>query len=131
MPQIRGRALCATSLAVVFALSACGGDSSEPTVNNPPVIAQISDTTTALGDTLRLRAAAEDPDGDAILYRLTVVLSLEEVRIGYHPRAGIDGTTGDFWFAARRDDHPARGFKITATDPSGARDSTRFDVAVP
>lgn len=122
-------ALCC--LGVALLLTACSEDGSSPRLNHRPVILQLPDTTSSLGDTLRLRAEAADSDGDAVQYRLTVVLNLEEVRIGYHPRAGIDGATGDFWFAPKVDDRPTRGFKITATDPFGGRDSTRFEVLVP
>lgn len=103
----------------------------EPSMNLPPTIATLPDTSIAVGDTLWTRVEATDPDGDEISYQLTVFLTLEELRDGYRAQAGMNGAKEEFWFVPKRSDRPQRRFKITATDTSGGRDSTTFTVEVP
>ena len=115
-------------------VAACGDDGSgpaAPSANNSPAMAQLPDTVVSIGDTLRLRAVAVDADGDEVRYQLTVFLSLEEIRAGYRAQVGMNGTTGEFWFAPKFGDRPRREFEIAATDDFGGRDSTGFVVAVP
>lgn len=70
----------------------------EPSMNLPPTIATLPDTSIAVGDTLWTRVEATDPEGDEIGYQLTVFLTLEELRDGYRAQAGMNGANEEFWF---------------------------------
>lgn len=127
------RCRCAVPLFIAGVLAAgCGDGTTEPRspVNQPPRIRAQADTSVAIGDTLRLRASATDPEGDRLTYRATVLMSMEEWVDGYRPNAGIDTLTGRFWFSGTERDMPAREFIFDVFDARGGRDSTGFSIAV-
>ena len=99
-------------------------DSDSP--NHPPVLEAHPDTSVIIGDTLRLKASATDPDGDDIKYYLTVILRDTSDTAA----AFIDSLTGDFWFAPTVNDLPNRSMMFTAVDEHGRGMLTLFDVAV-
>jgi len=112
-------------------LTGCGGkdEPTQPIPNSAPVLSLQADTTGAPGDTLRLRAHAEDPDGDVVSYSLAVIVTWVEIRSGYRASAGVDSATGAFWFRPGSWDVPRRSFLFIADDGRGGRDSTGFVVS--
>jgi hypothetical protein len=102
----------------------------EPSDNDPPEMAAVRDTTVALGDTLGIFVSAIDPDGDDITYRLTVVVTFEELQQGYRADASLNAQTGYFWFRPGEDDVPSRGFRFTAEDGNGGEDTEGMTVNV-
>lgn len=98
--------------------------------NNRPVMTELADTSAAVGDTLRLRATAEDADGDSLRYSLTVFISWNELDPDLFPSAGIDSRTGDLWFAPTPQDAPSRTLLVTVDDGKQGRDSTHFEVTI-
>lgn len=63
----------------------------------------VRDTTAVVGDSLRIQAAASDPDGDVLHYR--AVVALTEWR-RYFPLTRFNRTTGVFVFVPQRRDGP-------------------------
>ena len=112
------------------ALGGCGGEDSpvQPTANHPPVLQSQADTAGVRGDTLRLVAAATDPDGDAVSLDFAVIVTLHELQDGYRCHAGINRATGQFWFVPESLDVPSRGFRFMASDGRGGADTTSFQV---
>ena len=99
--------------------------------NHLPVIQQQSDTSAAIGDTLRLLAIAHDDEGDSLIYYLATVLSWTEIKGGYRCNADIDHVTGQFYFIPKIEDRPERSFYFIVRDVVGGSDSTLFSVFVP
>lgn len=119
------------AILVIAALMGCGDDAESPVSppkGNAPVLAFQSDTTVAYGDTLRLNASATDPDGDSLAFSMAVLVSLSEIRTGYFARAGMDASTGAFWFLPGPRDVPDRSFQFTVTDETGLTDTSIFKV---
>jgi hypothetical protein len=123
--------LCAACLAGI----GCENDGSGYSVldnplgdfNRAPVIQEQPDTSVALGDTLRLQAAAYDPDGDEITYRIVVYV---ETIYGPLPDIEFNSSSGRFWFAPAFTDLPSRSFEFFARDGRGGESSTKFAVDV-
>lgn len=95
--------------------------------SNPPVLADLQDTTITVGSTLHLTASASDRDGDPISYHLTIMIR------GIHdplPDAHIDSDTGEFVFQPTASDRPNRDFVVRARDGRGGEDATSFTVIV-
>lgn len=115
---------------VTVLLAGCGDDGTSPTPNTAPRIAAQGDTAVAVGDTLRLRASAEDDDGDALTFGVSIVISLDELEKGYFPDGGIDDVTGDFRFSPVDADRPGRDISFTVRDGRGGVDETEFHVRV-
>ena len=128
-----GRRVWLAVLTLLSAIYGCGGgDSTAPPPGNvPPAITAQPDTTCAVGDTLFLQASAEDPDGDALYYSATIVVTMEELWHGYLPTGGINEETGRFWFRASHNDSPRRRVLFVVDDRRGGRDTTAFVVGVP
>jgi Bacterial Ig domain len=118
---------------VIAALMGCSDDAASPISppkGNAPILAFQSDTTIAYADTLRLNASATDPDGDPLTFSMAVIVSLSEIRTGYFARAGMDASTGAFWFLPGPRDVPDRSFQFTVTDGTGLTDTSTFKVTV-
>ena len=121
----------AVAILVVAGLMGCSDDAdnpSSPEPGNAPTLALQSDTTIAYGDTLRLNASATDPDGGPVTFSMAVLVSLSEIRTGYFARAGMNASTGAFWFLPGPRDVPDRSFEFTATDGTGLTDDLIFKV---
>ena len=125
------------ALAAILGLFTCSAACSDgsasrdpvsPPANDPPILDAQPDTTGAVGDTLRLTARATDPDGDDILYGLTVIVSLAEIELGYAADISIDGATGEMWFVPSTDDRPSRSFRFRAFDGNGGEAEQPFTV---
>jgi hypothetical protein len=112
-------------------LLACGDDD-EPGMpsNHSPIIQAQADTSTAIGDTLRIRAVADDADGDPLSYGVVASLTMQEILMGYRPNAEIDHDTGDFRFISQLADQPNRAFMFRVLDGRGGADSTQFTITV-
>jgi len=95
----------------------------------PPIISAQRDTSVAVGDTLRLQAHANDPDGDSVAFYATAILRDASER-DYVAEVHINRETGDFLFVPRFQDMPARTIMFTAVDARGYSASTLFDVSV-
>lgn len=114
---------------------ACGGDETlqppvaPPGPNHAPTITAIPDTSMILGDTLRVRVQASDPDGDPLEYQVTPLLR-DATEAGYVADAHIDARTGEFWFVPGGRDMPDRSILFTVTDDGGYFASTQFSVGV-
>jgi hypothetical protein len=98
-----------------------------PSVNAPPNIQALRDTTIALGDTLWGSIAATDPDGGALTYQMTTLLR-DVSEVGYVVDAYLDSNTGEFWFAPGTRDRPSRSILFTAIDEGGYPASTQIEV---
>jgi len=98
--------------------------------NHRPVISMQSDTSTTLGDTLRLVFTASDQDGDSLHYSLTIYCSWSEIIAGHCPLASVGVRDGRFSFRPRTYDVPTRQFKVVVDDGQGGADSTKFNVLV-
>ncbi|MFN8178235.1 MAG: hypothetical protein U0167_09910 [bacterium] len=113
------------------ALVACrGAETTAPQPNRAPFLSVQHDTSSAVGDTLRLHASAMDPDGDRLRYSATIEVTFDELRSGYRPESDMNGDSGWFWFRASAKDEPSRTMSFFADDGRGGRDSTTFEVAV-
>ena len=128
------RGLLATLFLGLLTACACqeshtplGGSSD---ANLPPVMRTQPDTSASLGDTLCLRARADDPDGDLLSYRLTTHVTRTQLLDGHLPDAHIEASTGQFWFMPLWYDQPSRTFTFHAQDGLGGADSTAFKVTV-
>ena len=125
-----GSLILATALAAVMA--ACGDD--DPTSPEGPSttvsIEAQADTTTAVGDTLRLTAVARSSGGEAVAYSAISYLSFSEFRDGITIDYVMDASSGEFELRAATTDRPGREFIFVAVDGSGASDSTFFFVSV-
>lgn len=118
-------------LAGLTALVACrGAESTAPQPNRAPALSVQHDTSSAVGDTLWVRASAVDPDGDCLRYSATIEVTFEELRSGYRPESDMNGDSGWFWFRATAKDEPSRTMSFSVDDGRGGRDSTTFEVAV-
>lgn len=131
---VRVKPRCSTLLvaAVVFGIAGgCGGDGDGggAPANHPPQLEAQRDTSVALGDTLELRARADDPDGHSITYGLIVPVSVEELHRGYAPDARLEAD-GYFWFVPDTEDQPSRSFRFTADDGFGGSDVEAFRVHI-
>ena len=116
--------------AVVFGIAGgCGADGGSAPTNHPLQLEAQRDTSVALGDTLELRARAEDPDGHSITYGLIVPVSFEELLRGYTPDAHLEAD-GYFWFVPGLVDRPGRSFSFSADDGFGGSDEEAFTVYV-
>ena len=121
-------------LLVVFVLLLCSCDSDPPCIpqkpdvpGNPPIIQAQRDTSLVVGDTLRLRAYATDPDGDDVTFYATALLRDASER-NYVADVHMDQETGDFWFVPGFRDMPDRTIMFTAVDEHGYSASTLFEV---
>jgi hypothetical protein len=121
------RPLILTTLAC--AVAACGGSERRRPVeprDQPPVITSLADTTVAVGDTLRLRVRAVDPEGGDVFYRLVVP---------WMPGTGIaeatlDSLSGAFEFVPKPSDQPARWFGFFVRDAARNESSEEMYVRV-
>jgi hypothetical protein len=126
-------------LAVVLAMvlvASCSGDKGagpegEPE-NHVPVLGEVRDTTTVLGDTLRIVLSASDADGDTLEFEVVVTCSWSELQLGHCPETGVKGEPPEFWFWPRSYDATAgvRQFSIIVRDDRGAEASTDFVVTI-
>lgn len=124
-------------LAMLLALSfsaccdeeSCTSRTFEPIdINDPPSIQSQRDTLCLIGDSLRLQAAASDPDGDEITYHLKVALHSGEDQ--YDGDAFLDSESGEFIFVPNASDMPYRSFTFIVKDEHGYAASTTFQVTV-
>ena len=124
--------LLVVGVALVVAVLGCTGTETAvgPSDNAPPVMAAVSDTTVALGDTVAFFVSASDPDGDEIIYRLGVSVTWQELQEGYRVDASLDSETGYFWFRPKREDAPSRDFNFTADDGKDGEDDVWVTVGV-
>jgi hypothetical protein len=138
--------LIALLLLLLLALFCCGEDATapednggngtpdpcpDPAGNTPPEIAAVSDTTTALGDTLRVPLNVSDIDGDELTYYIeTLDLTITEIMKGLFPTVSIDTLNVEFVFVPESYDQPDRDFRVAVEDPCGERDSTDFSVTI-
>jgi hypothetical protein len=121
----------------VFCLAAigCEDDGTGPDVlddpfdsfNRAPIIQQQPDTSVAVGDTLRLRAIAHDPDGDEISFRIKIYV---QNVFGRWPDIDFNSSTGYFWFAPVVGDQPYPSFEFFARDGRDGESSTKFEVDI-
>lgn len=112
------------------ALTLCDGCSTaDDERNRPPVFVSQSDTSVAVGDTLRLTAIATDEDGDDLSYGLVVRFQWQEFRLDEIPVA-LDPGSGDFRYAPGSGEPSLRRFLFRVDDGRGGRDSTGFNVTV-
>ena len=120
-------AVISVVMGLALFVASCSDEEPVGPENNPPVLVELSDTTTTVGSTLRLTVLATDRDGDQISYHLTALIG------GVHsplPDASIDSGSGEFVFKATASDRPSRDFVIQARDGRGGEDATRFTVTV-
>ena len=114
--MLKMRIVVSVALLLGFLIaSGCGDDDGGGPVgptNRPPVIQALPDTSATVGDTLKLWAIADDPDGDELTYRLTIFLTSVEIKLGYRPDADLDEQTAYFWFKPGASDLPSRSFRI-------------------
>ena len=111
----------------------CGSEDNSPSapdLNDPPVLASQSDTTTSSGDTLHLWASGTDPNGDPLSYSVAALGSLSDFRLRGYPDTEIDEVDGHFIFRAKDNDRPNREFQFTVKDDKGASHSISFTVQV-
>lgn len=115
------------SIAVACLVAGCSGDdkSSAP-INQPPVVDDISDLQTRVGDTLRVVASARDPEGEDVRFRLVVPV----IPGAGVAEASIDSISGALTFVPQVSDGPFRWFGIFAQDRAGAEGSTDFYVLI-
>jgi hypothetical protein len=95
-----------------------------PAVNNPPVLAAISDQTMAEGARLNVPLSASDPDGDQITLTATNL-----------PAFGVflnngDGTGSVNFTPGFADAGTFTGIQVRATDAGGLSDSKTFTLIV-
>jgi len=95
--------------------------------NSPPIIQEQPDASVNIGNTLKLRAVASDPDGDRITYGLVVYL---DRKYDIYPNVEMDLRSGIFQFTARSADMPSRKFAFVARDDHGKTAETEFVVTV-
>lgn len=95
--------------------------------NRAPIIKEQPDTSVAVGDTLRLKAQARDPDGDEISFR--IIVYVQNV-FGRWPDIDFNSSTGQFWFAPVPYDQPYPSFEFIARDGRGGESSTKFEVDI-
>jgi len=127
-----GRTAKISGLLMLWVMFVAGCSSQQETIaptddNHPPVLVVLSDTTVAVGDTLRLTAVATDPDGDTINYDLTVLIRGMNDHL---PKVSFDGASGEFVFFPASTDQPSRDFVIRARDGRGGEDDSGFTVTV-
>ena len=101
-------------------------------VNHAPVVAFLADTFAVVGDTLRLKFSATDPDGDVLRFEEEMPCTWGEIKDGtcHPPIAHIDSRTGSFWFYPRTYDIPLRVVVVTVSDGRGGYAYTSVDVSV-
>lgn len=119
--------------ALLLLIGACDDNTTSPVVppgpNRAPTVALLPDTTVILADTLRGRVAASDPDGDRLVYKMTVLLR-DASELDYVPAAHIDSTSGRFWFLPGPRDRPDRSILFTVIDEHGYPASAQLDLHV-
>lgn len=91
-----------------------------PVFNQPPVVTNPGDQTSAEGGAPSLQIGASDPDGDAIGY----------AAVGLPPGLAIDAATGLVTGMLGYDAAGSYGVTITVTDARGASSSVSFTWAV-
>jgi len=103
-----------------------------PEKNHPPVVAQQSDTSAIVGDTLGLQFSATDQDGDDLRFEAQVPCSWREISTGscHPPIAHVNFRTGHFWFYPSTYDVPERVVMVVVTDEHGAYGYMDFVVSV-
>ena len=116
------------SAVVLFAImSGCGEDVTAP-VNGSPMVGAIADTTVILGDTLQGSVVATDGELDPLTYAVTAlpIHGADDNVVN----AGIDPTTGRYWFIPNDGDLPGRTLRFTVTDDNGNATKTDLHVTV-
>ncbi len=98
--------------------------------NNPPVIVDHNDTSTTVGDTLRLYAEASDIDGDSLSYGGFVHVSLSDIKNGTIPKYQFIERLRLLEFISQWYDRPSRKVTLYVVDDHGGADSTTFRVFV-
>jgi hypothetical protein len=123
-----------SSVTIATCLS-CGDKSVGPPaqtghLNNPPVIVEHKDTSTTVGDTLRLYAEASDLDGDSLRYGGFVHVSLTDIKMGTIPEYQFIDNLRLLEFISHSYDRPSRKVTLYVEDGRGGADSTTFRVFV-
>jgi hypothetical protein len=101
-------------------------------MNHSPVVVSLADTFAVVGDTLRLKFSATDPDEDVLRFEEEMPCTWGEIKNGtcHPPIADIDSRTGSFWFLPRTYDIPLRGVFVTVSDGRGGYAYVSVDVSV-
>jgi hypothetical protein len=98
--------------------------------NHPPELSGLKDTTAVVGTKLIMRFDAHDPDGDALIFGIRVVLTSDESAEGYIPKAGINREELYFWYTPATRDGTERFFGVLADDQRGETTLVMFRVDI-